>query len=200
MAAVEAKACEHSVCGPGDEPAELQILENIKERLLGAFPVLEVVQAEQARSFHVECGMVLPALSGFDYTRSTAGKRAKNRYACTLSRTEWGCDALADQQGKCLQPHGWLLEMFDAPTHQRTHGIAGPRAGRSSAGSSRARNLSWMRRHRSLCEPNSVRHRLAACASACPSFPQLCLPQFPAALLNAPRSSLDSSWHRRPRT
>lgn len=154
------------------------------------------MQAEQARSVHVECGMVLPALSGFDYTRSTAGKRAKNRYACTLSRTEWGCDALADQQGKWLQPHGWLLEMFDASTHQRTHGIAGSRAGCSSAGSSRARNLSWMRRHRSLCEPNSVRHRLLLGWRPALGV-HVSLPQFPAALLNAPRSSLDS---RRPRT
>ena len=31
----------------------------------------------------MECGTVLPALSGFDYTQVSSSKRSKHRYACT---------------------------------------------------------------------------------------------------------------------
>ncbi|CAE6925506.1 MKK3 [Symbiodinium sp. CCMP2592] len=62
---------------------------------------------------HMECGMVLPALSGFDYTRVGSSKRSKNRYACTLCRTEWGRDSAEGKWLKGHEMHGWLLEIFD---------------------------------------------------------------------------------------
>ncbi|CAE7604136.1 unnamed protein product [Symbiodinium sp. CCMP2592] len=62
---------------------------------------------------HMECGMVLPALSGFDYTRVGSSKHSKNRYACTLCRTEWGRDSAEGKWLKGHEMHGWLLEIFD---------------------------------------------------------------------------------------
>ncbi|CAE7036107.1 unnamed protein product [Symbiodinium sp. CCMP2592] len=79
---------------------------------------------------HMECGMVLPALSGFDYTRVGSSKRSKNRYACTLCRTEWGRDSAEGKWLKGHEMHGWLLEIFDGDVVLQAIVTAPPQAER----------------------------------------------------------------------
>ncbi|CAE6949120.1 GIP [Symbiodinium sp. CCMP2592] len=68
-----------------------------------------VDKPNQRHWIHMECGM---ALTGFDYTRVGSSKRTKNRYACTLCRTEWGRDSV---DGKWLKGEVVLQAIVTSP-------------------------------------------------------------------------------------
>ncbi|CAE7365440.1 unnamed protein product [Symbiodinium sp. CCMP2592] len=106
---------DHRVTLPIDSlPLDLKAFLSGKHKWAAWVKAPDFVDKPNRRHWiHMECGMVLPALSGFDYTRVGSSKRSKNRYACTLCRTEWGRDSAEGKWLKGHEMHGWLLEIFD---------------------------------------------------------------------------------------